>query len=180
MVDGSCGATTGAKTAASTKVSATSRPTTASGMRRKRVRSSRRRRARGLSSSAGAVSTKLIASGGPTRDADARVQVRVEQVDGQVDDDVPGRRDEDDALEQRVVALVDRVDRQPPESGDAEDLLGDDGAGDQCAELQSDHRRQRDERIAQRVLADHRPLRESFCARGAEVVRRKEGEKLLS
>ena len=39
-----------------------------------------------------------------------------------------------------IVALEDRVERELAEAGDDEDLLGDDGAGDQDAELQADDR----------------------------------------
>src|SRR3954447_837910 len=119
-----------------TKVRATTSPTTAKGRRRKRLRSSRRRRARPVRSIVTAGSTALTGeppggrSYGLARDADARIEDRVHDVHRQVDDDVAGGGDEDDALQERVVALADRVDRQPPEARDDEDLLRDHRAGD--------------------------------------------------
>ncbi len=109
-------------------------------------------------------------------DADARIEDRVDEVDGEVDDDVAGGGDEDDALDQRVVPLVDRVDRQPPEAGDDEDLLGDDGPRDQRAELQADHRRDRDQAVADGVDADDAPLRQPLRPRRPDVVGRERVE----
>ena len=132
--------------------SATTRPATASGRRRNRRAAARRRRARGeRTSRCGDVD---VAHRGAPDDPDPRVEQRVDDVDEQVDDHVAGRRDEHDPLDQRVVALVDGVDRQPAEAGDAEDLLGDHRAGDQHAELEADHRRHRDQAVAERVHAD--------------------------
>ena len=104
------------------------------------------------------------------RDADARVEQRVDDVDEQVDDDVARRRDEHDALDQRVVALVHGLDRQPAEAGDAEDRLRDDRTGDERAELEADQRRDRDQAVAERVPADDLPLAQPLRARGAHVV----------
>ncbi len=102
--------------------STTTSPMTAIGRRRNRLRSSRRRRARGESVGGGVLD---VAHDGAPDDPDPRVQQRVEEVDHQVDDDVAGGRDEHDALDQRVVTLVDGVDRQPAEAGDDEDRLRD-------------------------------------------------------
>ena len=56
-----------------------------------------------------------------SRHADPRVEQRVDDVDEQVDEDVADRGDEHHSLDERVVPLLDRVDRQPAEAGDPED-----------------------------------------------------------
>src|SRR3954465_8423768 len=175
LLPGANGAITGAKIAMKTKMSATTSPATASGRRSSRRRMRRRPRARGLRT---AMSwTALIASAppgsyprrwanndavssGPPRHPDARVEVRVCDVDEQVDDHVPDGRDEDHALDQRIVALLHRLDRQAPEAGDHEDLLGDHRARDQRAELESHHRDDRQQAVAHRVADDRLPVAE--------------------
>src|SRR6266568_7562593 len=62
---------------------------------------------------------------------DARVEQRIAQIDQQVDQHIGGRENEDDALDDRVVAAQDGVDREPPEAGDSKHRLGDDDAADQ-------------------------------------------------
>src|SRR3954453_13357842 len=133
----------------STNSVATTRPATAIGRRRRRVSMRRRERTRG----AMGTSTALM-SGLASRDADARVEHRVQEVDAEVDDDVRDRRDEDDPLDDRVVAREDRVERELPEARQHEDLLGDDRARDQEAELQAEDRHDRQQAVAQRVAAD--------------------------
>ena len=142
------GASSGAKIAVSTKTRTMTRPATAIGRRRNRLRSSMRRRARGVHRSATRVDGAHARAPG---DADPRIQQRVDDVDREIDDHVAGRGDEHDALDQRVVALVDGLDRERAEAGDPEDRLRDDDAGDQRAELQADHSRDGDQAVAQRV-----------------------------
>src|SRR4051812_40608598 len=71
---------------------------------------------------------------------DARVEPAIEQVRGRVHQDVGDRDHEDTALRQRVVSLVDRVEQELSDAGPAEDELGDDGAGEQDAELKAEDR----------------------------------------
>src|SRR3978361_659532 len=100
----------GAKIAMSTNSVATTMPAIASGRRRRRM--SARLRLRRTRTGAAATSTALIARApagsrhgrrssndapsclGP-RDADARIQDRVQEVDPEVDDDVAERREQD-------------------------------------------------------------------------------------
>ena len=51
----------------------------------------------------------------------------------------------------RVLLLLDAEEDLPADAGDREDLLDDDGAAQQIAELQAGHRDDRDERVAQDV-----------------------------
>ena len=84
--------------------------------------------------------------------------------------DVRRRRDQHDALHDRVVAVEHRVDDQLAEAGDGEHLLGQHGARQQRAELQRAQRDDRRQRVAQRVLQDHDALAQALGARGAHVV----------
>src|SRR5215212_7429989 len=159
---GAYGASTGANTATRTATTRTTRPVSASGARSSR-RSTRLRRGAltpvgGRSATAASTVVMLAPSRRFSGDADAWVDDRVEQVHEQVDDDVRRRRHQHDSLDHRVVALEDRVDRQLAEAGQTEDPFGDDGAGDQRAELQADDRDDDDQAVAQGVHADDRPF----------------------
>src|SRR5262245_44196709 len=59
--------------------------------------------------------------------ADARVEEAIHQVDGEVHGDEHERREEDRALHDGIVAVVDRLDRQPPDPRPGEDGLGHHG-----------------------------------------------------
>ena len=61
----------------------------------------------------------------------------IEEVDEQVAQDEADGDQQHDALHQRVVAREDRVDHQAADAGQREDVLGDDRAADQRAELQA-------------------------------------------
>src|SRR5215471_108340 len=59
--------------------------------------------------------------------ADSRIEIAVQQVDGQVDRHEQHRDEQDRALGQRIVALVDRPEDEPADAGQREDLLDDHG-----------------------------------------------------
>src|SRR5215510_16418508 len=67
---------------------------------------------------------------------DLRVQVDVEEIHGEVHDDDDHREDEHARLDDGEVELADRADDEPAHAGHREDSLGDDGAGEEEAELQ--------------------------------------------
>src|SRR5437867_12529271 len=66
--------------------------------------------------------------------ADARIEEAIEQVDAEVDHDEQHGRDEHGALHDRIVAIVDRLDREPSDAGPGEHGLGGDGAAKPGAE----------------------------------------------
>src|SRR5207253_11197486 len=70
-----------------------------------------------------------------------RVEPAIEQVHEQVADDEADRDQEDDALDERIVAREDGIDDQAPDAGEREDVLGDDRAADERAELQPEDRK---------------------------------------
>ncbi len=99
---------------------------------------------------------------------DARVDDAVGHVDQQVDQHHDGAEQQHAALQHRIVAPADGLDQPFADAGPGEDGLGEDGAGEQHADLQADHRDDRDQRIAQRM---QRPPRESGDRPLARAVR---------
>ena len=61
-------------------------------------------------------------------------------------------------------------DQQRADAGDAEDLLGDDGAAEHGRHLQRHQRHDRDQRVAHHVLDDHLALADALGARRGDVV----------
>src|SRR6185503_15803296 len=114
---GSCGATRGAASAPTRATSSTAAPNGASRALAARRRTLQRRSAV----------------------ADAGVDEPIEQVDHQVADDEADGDQQHDALNERIVAREHRVDHEATDAGQREDVLGDDGAADQRAELQAEH-----------------------------------------
>src|SRR5262249_60618785 len=86
--------------------------------------------------------------------ADAGIEDAIEHVDGEVDDDEERGRDEDHALHDGIIAVVDRLDGQPSHSGPREHGLGDDGAPEERAELQPGDGHDRRRGVLERVLGD--------------------------
>src|SRR5207247_177056 len=103
--------------------------------------------------------------------ADAGIEDAIEHVDGEVDDDEERGRDEDDALHDRVVAVVDRLDGEPAHPRPREHGLGHDGAAEQGSELEPGDGHDRHGRVLQRVLGDDQRLGQALGTRGADVVR---------
>src|SRR5262245_59277712 len=75
------------------------------------------------------------ASGEP----ETRVEDDIEGVDGEVDQRHEQRDGQDHTLQHRVVAVDDGVHRELAHPGPGEDLLGDDRAPEQHAELHAEH-----------------------------------------
>jgi len=89
-----------------------------------------------------------------------------EEVDGDV-----GKADgEDAALDEGIVAVGDGGEGEAADTGPAEDRLGDDGSGEERAELETDDGEDRDECVPQRVAINDGAFRQAFGAGGADVV----------
>src|SRR6266849_2184441 len=86
--------------------------------------------------------------------ADTRIQVRVEQIDDQVDADEGRGKQEDRGLDDRIVPVVDRLDRVTADARPREDRLRDHGSAEERAELDADDRHDGDRRVLQRVFPD--------------------------
>src|SRR3989475_620017 len=155
---GSAGAMSGANAAMRSSAPNRTSPTTSGGERRTRRRSGVTRR-RGAAAARAALAI-----------ADPRVEPGVKDVDHEVRQQVRDRDEEDCPLHQREVAVEDRLDREAPHAGPAEDGLDDERAAEQGAELESDDRRHRDERVLERVPEDDEPLAQSLRARRPQVL----------
>ena len=119
-------------------------------MRRRPVpRPSSRSAGAGGSRLTGATDVRISHSG-------SGVEVGVQHVDDQVHQH-EARRDEQHAgLDDRVVALHDPVQDQRPDARQREDLLDDDRAAEQVADLDAGDRDDGDQGVAQRVAVDDR------------------------
>src|SRR6266540_1833873 len=135
-------------------------PTTAFGERAKR-------RANATARSSVSRSTRGSARSGV---ADTGIEPRIDQVHRQIRREVDRRAEEHGPLDDREVAVEDGLDREPPDAGPAEDVLDDERAAEQGSELQADERRDRDERVLQRVPQDDGALAEPLRARRAQVL----------
>src|SRR5713226_7608057 len=82
---------------------------------------------------------------------DAWVEQRIAQIDQEVDQHIGGRENQDDALDDRVVAAQDRIDRQPPETGDREHRLGHDDPRYQQRDADADDRHDRHRGVLKRM-----------------------------
>src|SRR3990172_8084002 len=134
---GSSGTTQGATTASSARSATKPSPSRMSqGMRLPRGRDS------------------FIAASASSAGAGAGIEDAIEEVDGEVDDDERDRGEEDRALDDRVVAVVDGLDGEPADAGPGEDRLGYHGAAQQGPELERRDRQDRDGGVLERVLGD--------------------------
>src|ERR1043166_526632 len=101
---------------------------------------------------------------------DAGVEDGIERVHSQVDQDDGGDDDEVDALDDRIVALADRLEEEAPESGQAEDGLDDHGPAEDLRDLDAEHGQHGDEGVLQAVLEHDGALAEPLGPRGADVI----------
>src|SRR5215203_3356486 len=71
-----------------------------------------------------------------SRVPDPRVEVRVADVHQEVHHEEDQREDEDRGLDDEVVAVADRLHHVPPDAVPREHRLGEDGAGEEAADLE--------------------------------------------
>src|SRR6202030_4289635 len=106
-------------------------PTITVGWRRTASRSQRLCATTGAAMSAGATAISV---------ADARIEQSVADVDREIDQHIGGREQQDDALDDRVVAAQDGIDGEPADAGDGEHRLGNDDAADKARHAEDTHR----------------------------------------
>src|SRR5215470_4892954 len=111
-----------------TAVSITTTPNGASRARAARRSASQRRSRTGVSAAAARARSA---------NADSGIDPAIEQVDEQVAHDERDGDQQNHALDQWIVAREDRVDHEAADARQREDVLGDDGAADQRAQLQA-------------------------------------------
>src|SRR6266566_4219715 len=101
---------------------------------------------------------------------DPRIDQAVREIGDQVGDEREGGDDDEVTHDDRVVALEDRLDHELPHAGNGEDRLDDHAAADEAGEREAEDRDDREQRVAERVLADHHALRKALGAGGLNVV----------
>src|SRR6266478_2026187 len=101
---------------------------------------------------------------------DPRVEIRVEDVHGQVHEHEGARDHEHAPLHEGDIARQDALDHERPHSGPGEHGFRQHRAAEQIAGLDADHGDDRDERVLERVAHDHRPFGRALGARGPDVV----------
>src|SRR5438309_4878406 len=84
----------------------------------------------------------------------AGIEPAVEKIDGEVDHHEEGRDEQDGALGQRVVALIDGPEDEAADTGKREYLLHHHGAAEEDPHLEPGHGDDGDECVAQGVLED--------------------------
>ena len=105
------------------------------------------------------------------RQSDSRIEPAINNIRQRVGDDVGDADHQHAALHEEVVAFVDAVvDEEQAEAGPVENLFGDDGPGEQHAELQAEDGDDRDQAVLQDVLVHHLAFAQAFGARRANVI----------
>src|SRR5262249_20608586 len=100
----------------------------------------------------------------------SRIDRTVHQNHAQVDERNDERREEHDALDQWIVALIDGLDQQAADARPGEDRFGDDRAAEQSAHLQADDGDDRDECVGKRVAGHDRKSAQAFRTGRSDVV----------
>src|SRR5690348_4795602 len=99
-----------------------------------------------------------------------RIGERVNQVRQQIDEHVGNGDEQNAALEQRIVAGFDGLHGEASDARPGKNCFGDDGAGEQRPELQSENGENGNQRVAKSVAEEDGAFAEAFGARGADVV----------
>src|SRR5262249_17798464 len=90
--------------------------------------------------------------------ANARIENRVANVDEDDRDHEESGEDEVEALDHRIVEIIDRPDEIRAHAGNDKNALEDDRAGDDVRQPDTDHRHNGDEGIPEGVPVEHRSL----------------------
>src|SRR4051812_3905043 len=101
--------------------------------------------------------------------ADPRIDHRVQKVDPQIDEHVDEAEQQHDALNDRIVAPQDGIEREAAKSWNREYAFGDDSTADQQRNADSDNSDNGNGRILQRMNEQNRALRQALSPRGADV-----------
>src|SRR5205085_6301340 len=94
---------------------------------------------------------------GALREADSGIQVAIQQIHKNVERHEEDRDREDSALNEGVVALHDGGEQHAADTRDGEDLLDDDRASEELADLYPQQRDHHDESVLQDVATHHHP-----------------------
>src|SRR6266576_2510992 len=137
------------------------------------------RRAPNISRPARATGSRAIAPStrvrpGPStaalREADSGIQVAIQQVHKNVECHEEDRDREDSSLNECVIPLHDRGEEHAADARDGEDLLDDDRASEELADLDAEERHHHDQPVLEHMPSQHEPRPQALCSRGADIV----------
>ncbi len=100
-----------------------------------------------------------------------RIEPGVAEVDDDIDHQDKDGRIDVDAGNDGIVPNLNRIDDQPADAGQAEDVFHYHRPTNQDRELQTDHGDHRDQRILQHVPRHHHPFPEALGPSSPDVVR---------
>src|SRR5215475_426179 len=101
---------------------------------------------------------------------DARIEIGVARVHGEVHEHHDGDDEEIDPLDHRIVALVDGIEEEAPHARQAEDRLENHHSAEDLRDLRAEHGDDRDEGVLEAVLEDDPALAHPLGPGRAHVV----------
>ncbi len=101
--------------------------------------------------------------------ADARIEVDVEDVGDRIDGDVDHGCDKNDALNRGKIAVVYSFDSQPAQALAGEDRLDHNRSAQQVGYLQGDDSDDRDQSIAHAMVRNNVSFMQSSCPCGGQI-----------
>src|SRR5437762_5727312 len=104
------------------------------------------------------------------READSGIQVAIQQIHKNGERHEEDRDREDPSLNQCVVALHDGGEQHAADTRDGEDLLDDDRASKELADLYPEKRHHHDEPVLEHMPSQHEPRPQALRSRRADVV----------
>src|SRR5262245_23414682 len=119
---------------------------------------------------AGDCAGKMAISAPAMSVADARIEEHVAQVHREVDQHVSSREDENDALNDRIIAPQDGIHCEAAYAGDREHGLGNDRAAHEERDPDADDSHDRNRGILESVSSEDCPWRQSLGLRGTDIV----------
>src|SRR5260221_10711965 len=111
-----------------------------------------------------------MADGGSRRAADTRIDQPVAEIDQKIDDQDDGRQQHDHVLNHDQGAVADRLEEQPTQAGQNEDVFDDDGAHQESGEFNAQDRYYRNIRVPKPMSVEGLQSGETFCARPSEKI----------
>src|SRR5437773_5397445 len=106
----------------------------------------------------------------PSLVADARIEIRIGEVDQEVEAHDHRRDDQVHRLDDRVIEPRERLKEEEADARQAEDRLDDHRAAEVERRLEADQADHGDQRVLERVAEDDRPLAETLRPRRADVL----------
>lgn len=104
------------------------------------------------------------------RVVDFWIEHGVENINDEVDEHEGCSKQENRAVDQRVVSITDGLEGEAPHTWPGKDALGEDCATQEEAGLQTDHGHDGNQRISQSVLEDNGEPAEPLRSRGSNVI----------